>query len=127
MKAADFNELVEHRIELIRSVLSSKGKEYAHGKVDDQIRSFKRYGQRRNCCPESANRNLAIKHILCIEDMVDDCEDGFLNRSVEYIEEKIGDEINYLILLEAQLKERLIEQSANNKIPFPTINDMPND
>ena len=56
------------------------------------------------CTPEKALVGMWTKHIISILDIVDGIEAKAPADAV--IEEKIGDAVNYLILLEAMLKER---------------------
>ena len=54
--------------------------------------------------PEKALVGMWTKHIISILDIVDGLDKKLV--PVEMIEEKIGDAVNYLILLEAMLKDR---------------------
>lgn len=97
-----FNRIVDERCRLIKSVLASKAKEYARG---DRLHNFKRTAGFLNKTSETACWSFAMKHITSIADMVDDVENG-VHPSPEMAREKLGDTINYLILLEALLEER---------------------
>jgi hypothetical protein len=55
--------------------------------------------------PEKALWGLAMKHLVSIVDIVDGLEAGRVP-AVALSDEKLGDMINYLILLEALLAER---------------------
>ena len=55
--------------------------------------------------PETALIGMWTKHVVSIMDICDNIENKV--PPVEIIEEKIGDAINYLILLEAMLKDRV--------------------
>ena len=115
MNKLEFNKLLEWRIEQIKKVLEAKNAEYASD--TDKLHNFKRAGAMENCSPEKALIGMWTKHIVSILDMMDELEakcgtdkntfpsfDPFAY--VETINEKIGDSINYLILLEALIKER---------------------
>lgn len=97
-----FNQVVTARCEKIQQILAHKAKEYAMG---DRLHNFKVAARRRGVTPERALMGMKEKHSVSIEDIVDDLDKHNLT-SLDTIEEKIGDEINYLILLEALLKER---------------------
>lgn len=98
----------------MRKVLASKNKEYASD--SDKLHNFKRAADMLRCTPEKALIGMATKHIISILDIVDKIEHYYntipdvkpseINTPISMIEEKIGDAINYLILLEALLKER---------------------
>ena len=114
----DFDKLLEKRLKATVDVLSSKNKEYAS--ATDKLHNFKRAGAMLGCTPERALVGMWTKHIISILDMVDKIEKdsrkvGFLTaiitwnsrrKTIKLLEEKIGDAINYLILLEALIKER---------------------
>lgn len=117
MRHGKFNRVLNRRIELTKSVLASKNKEYASS--SDKLHNFKRAGRMLGCTPEKALIGMWTKHIISLLDIVDeieykcngepDCLPVFEDDTEEYIgtiEEKIGDAINYLILLEAMIKER---------------------
>lgn len=125
-----FSKLLEYRIELMRSVLAAKSAEYST--QADKLHNFKRAGQMLQCTPEKALIGMWTKHIISILDIVDKIEvinqeaglvfnvkpEG-LGITEAMIEEKLGDAINYLILLEALLKERIhyadIQQSDKSE------------
>ena len=97
---SNFNKLVKNRCEKIHSVLASKAKEYA---VDNnRFHNFDLAAAVNNTTPEKALWGMATKHLVSVIDIVNSPE----TVSLELIEEKIGDMINYLILLEGLLKRR---------------------
>ena len=99
-----FNALVEGRIGKIRAVLANKAREYSS--ATDMLHNFKRGAAIFECTPERHNLFLNSKHLISIQDMVADLDAGKV-ALVEQWEEKIGDAINYLILLEGLVKERI--------------------
>lgn len=105
MNRTKFNQIVDRRIELTRNVLQKKGAEYASNtNVFENFEKAKHPA--RVDSREAALWGMAMKHFVSIGDMVQDTESN--PRVVfhpNYIEEKIGDMINYLILLEGMLKE----------------------
>lgn len=106
-----FEEIVTRRIDLIRSVLVKKGLEYTRG--TDRFRNFKTSGRRLGITPERALIGMRDKHETSIMDLVDDLDKDVLP-TLEIIEEKIGDDINYLILLEGMFKERIVNGKPKN-------------
>lgn len=94
-------EVVERRLESIRKVLGEKQAEYAIGSV---FHNFERAGELQGCSPERALLGMMAKHWVSVMDMVEQRERGEAP-GVARIEEKIGDSVNYLILLEGMLKE----------------------
>lgn len=113
MDKQGFDKIVEERITKIKKVLESKGEEYSHLEIidedrakEDRLHQFKKAGEILECTAERALMGMKIKHDVSVYNMIKMLENGILP-SEEKIDEKIGDSINYLILLEALLKERL--------------------
>lgn len=102
---ARFEEVVENRLGKIREIMLIKGKEYRRG--GNVYHNFDRAAAMNNQTREKALWGMASKHIVSILDIVDDLDSGKVP-SQEMIEEKFTDAMNYLLLLEGALKERLI-------------------
>jgi hypothetical protein len=101
MNNTTFEKILAERLDRIQATLASKAKEYAIG---DRLYNFKRAGEILRTTPEKALLGMAIKHIVSVVDIVE----GSVFPSDEVINEKVGDAINYFILLEAVLKDRPI-------------------
>lgn len=106
MKLDDFNKVVERRIALIKEVLTSKGQEYVRG--DDRLHNFKNSGRKKGVTPEKALTFFMLKHETSLDDIINDLDRGIIP-SQKMIDEKIGDIINYYVLLEAHFAERIAE------------------
>ena len=114
MNTKQFNQILDRRLKLSKEILSNKAKEYA---TTDRLHNFKVAARILNTTPEDALRGMMMKHIVSVFDLIDNVDDNNnnlmaateLDKSlyIRLIEEKIGDTINYLILLESLLKERL--------------------
>jgi hypothetical protein len=119
MNAQAFDVLLERRIELTRAVLAAKAAEYATGV--DKLHNFKRSAELANevqSLPDhrewfsginvSAAQEAAAfmrKYLVSVFDLINRHSSGVkIDRST--IDEKIGDAINYLILIEALLNEK---------------------
>lgn len=111
MYSKRFNKVVEDRIRKIKDTLASKGKEYS---TDDKLHNFKKAGRILNCSKEEALRGMLMKHIVSVDDLINNLE--FKTPSIAVIDEKLGDIINYYILLEACLVERLDEREQEDGI-----------
>lgn len=99
MNRAEFNVIVENRIQKIKNVLAAKAGEYA---TDGTVfYNFERASEINRKQPRQALWDMATKHLVSVMDMVESGEEY----ESEYIDEKIGDMINYLILLEGLLKD----------------------
>jgi len=105
---ADFNEVVEARIEKIRKVLANKAGEYA--KNDDRYHNFNTAARILGTTPEKALKGMLVKHEVSVMDLIDWAENCPEKLTSGLIDEKIGDNINYLILLEGMLKVRAMGQ-----------------
>lgn len=101
MTHAVFNTLLRFRIEKIRATLSSKGKEYASDA--DRLHNFKADvgGLEENETPAQVLWGYLRKHLQSVYDIVSSTR----TPDAAVIDEKVGDAINYLILLEAVLLE----------------------
>lgn len=110
MTEQQFDKHVIERIEKIHHVLQIKAKEYL--KNNNPFHNFDRASAMNDCTPERALMGMLAKHQISVLDLVDDIDSGKLpNR--ELVAEKIGDHINYLILLEGLIYRRLSEYLAN--------------
>ncbi len=110
MTEQEFDALVEKRLDLTREVLITKGKEYRRN--SDPLHNFNVASKLNNTTREKALWGFATKHLVSFLDMLDDIENNKLPKK-EYVEEKIGDLINYLILCEASIKDRMINDSRS--------------
>ena len=103
MKLNKFKELLETRFTKTRKVYSKKMNEYANDL--DVFLSFKKgVGFSFQNTPEGVAWEYACKHFESIKTIVSKLPDEI--PSDELVDEKIGDAINYLIILEGLIKER---------------------
>lgn len=103
MKHEDFNDLCSQLILHCDSTLIAKTNEYSSS--EDRLHNFKVAARITNSSPVQALLGMKAKHTVSILDM---CHRHSLTGQVQdkdYVFEKIGDEINYLILLAALLLE----------------------
>ena len=104
MNTQKFNEIVDTRCGKITAVLANKAKEYSS--AVDRLHNFKVAAQlsRQAITPEQALFGMLRKHLVSVIDIVEDTAAGkYPSQALR--DEKIGDSINYLILLEALLIE----------------------
>ena len=98
-----FMELLEERFNKTRETYSKKMNEYAND--SDVFLSFKKgVGFSFQDTPEGVAWEYACKHFESIKTIISKIPDEI--PSDELIDEKIGDAINYLIILEGLIKER---------------------
>ena len=96
MTNLEFNHLVEHRLGMCRKVLVKKASEYA---PDDEERLHNFYAGAAilGDTPAEYCLNLMTKHLVCVMEMAR--AEGSFDQG--YIDEKFGDLLNYVLLLEA--------------------------
>lgn len=107
MTSVTFDKLVDRRIYLIKEILQKKNKEYAS--EGDRFHNFNAAGRKRNQTPEQALMGMMAKHEVSVDDLVEWTETSPEKITVKLIDEKIGDNINYLVLLEGLLRKRIGE------------------
>ncbi len=103
MNKLDFDKIVNNRLDAIEQTLSNKAKEYSTD--TDKLHNFNVAAQMNNETREKALWGMATKHLVSVKDIIDATTKGNFPSNA-MIDEKIGDLINYLVLLEACLKER---------------------
>lgn len=99
MTSEQFDKIVEEQIDSIRAVLKSKAQGYATD--DDILHNFKAGAKEFGGVPSQVCWGYLLKHLVSVMDLAKGVRIG----SREHIDEKIGDSINYLILLKAILLE----------------------
>jgi len=109
MNSQDFNNIIDERIEYIKNSLQKKASEY--NLDEDRLSVFKRAAAIQHQTPSQALLGMLTKHIVSIYDYVE--TDG--NFTHELASEKIGDAINYLLLLYALNEEYLAYKNSINK------------
>ena len=101
MKSDKFNEILDYTISKCVNTLKTKADEYA---TEDRLHNFKVAAQLQNCTPVTALAGMMAKHTVSVYDLIQKHEQGFAV-SKNMWDEKIGDSINYLILLSALVRE----------------------
>lgn len=104
MKTIEFDAVIERRLELSKQILINKAKEYAKG--DNKMHNFDKASQITGECREKALFGFFLKHLVSVIDIIDDMNKNTYIPSKELTDEKIGDAINYLLLLEASIENK---------------------
>ena len=112
MNAKRFDEILHETVNSTVATLASKAKEYAKS---DRLYKFKRAAGIQETTPEKALLGMWSKHLVSILDLIE----GTLPATEAILNEKIGDTINYLILLKALLIEQHIP-TCNGSITSAT-------
>lgn len=107
----EFDKVLSNRIESTIAVLKSKAKEYAPGV--DRYHNFNKAGRMHNIEPEEALKHFLTKHLVSIFDFVEDLPAIRNDTNLAMVQEKIGDAINYLILLEGMIIDRFEKQNLD--------------
>ncbi len=103
MNTQVFDAIVKNRLVQIEKVLGNKAKEYA---LDgDRLHNFKIAARMQGQTQAEALWGMAMKHLVSVDDLVK----GRLVPTSLLVHEKLGDMINYLILLEAVFAERITQ------------------
>ena len=109
MKTEKFNVILENTLNKCAQTLSVKADEYA---TEDRLHNFKVAAQLQNCTPITALAGMMAKHTVSVYDLIQKYEQG-IAVPLEMWWEKIGDSINYLILLSALIQEHIDEEIAS--------------
>ncbi len=102
MNTNDFNAIIREQIDRCENTLCKKAEEYA---TEDRLHNFKVAAGLQDCLPTTALAGMMCKHTVSVYDMINDVESG-KDFPLELWDEKIGDSINYLLLLSALVRER---------------------
>lgn len=101
MTSDKFNEVITDRIKKCLDTLGVKADEYA---TSDRIHNFKVAAELQGCTPIRALSGMMCKHTVSVYDLINEFEEG-ADIPIELWDEKIGDSINYLLLLTALIYE----------------------
>ena len=104
MTEKEFQDVLTTRLTKIKETLSSKAEEYATD--NDKLHNFNVGARLTVQTRERVLWGFAIKHYISFLDILDSLDKGKLPTET-LVDEKIGDLINYLVLVEASLKDRL--------------------
>jgi hypothetical protein len=99
MTHKEFNAVVDKELEYVKTLLTSKSKEYDFGQ--DRFHSFKVGGELQGVSQEKCLLGYLTKHIVSIYDMCNEIE----NFSYDKFVEKITDYLNYGLLLLGMIAE----------------------
>ena len=117
MNAEDFDKIVGARLNWCEKTLCAKGDEYARD--GDRLWNFKAAGRKRNQHPAQALAGMEVKHDVSVDDIIDGLARGIVPPK-ELVAEKIGDSINYLLLLEGLIEEARANQPVPDPEPWQT-------
>ena len=105
MEAKEFKEIVNEMFEHCGNTLFVKNQEYANN--EDVFTNFRQAAGLQGTTPQDALGGMLAKHIVSIYCM---CKDKKKDYPMEVWDEKIGDAINYLLLLRGIVYENSISE-----------------
>lgn len=97
MTNIDFKKIVRARQSYTQKTLVIKGAEYSRN--NDRLHNFYQAAAMNGETPAKSLWGMLTKHIISIKDMIDDTDKNIYPTEAQ-INEKIGDVINYMHLLE---------------------------
>lgn len=106
MNREEFGLVLAERIDKCLATLNIKEDEYA---TSDRLHNFKVAGEVQGCTPIKALGGMMCKHTVSVYDLINDFEMG-KDIPIEMWNEKIGDSINYLLLLDALIQEHMMRK-----------------
>ena len=102
MNNEHFEKITAERLAKCVKVMCAKSDEYAT--ESDKLHNFKVAGALQGCTDVKALGGMMVNHTVSVYDLINDFENG-KDIPIELWDEKIGDSINYLLLLNAMVKE----------------------
>lgn len=96
-----FDNIVKERLDKINYILAIKAKEYRRNK--NPFHNFEKGAVLEQKTPFEILHGMFLKHYISYLDILEDYKENNFHSNA-FIDEKLGDLINYLILQEAQLK-----------------------
>lgn len=109
MEEKRFYKLVDERLSKITSTLASKGNEYST--PGNKLHNFDRGANITGQTREIVLLGFLLKHQISILDIIDKIEVGVLPTR-KLLDEKLTDIINYYILLEASIVDRIEKENV---------------
>lgn len=108
MNNTDFKSLVDSRLAHCKKTLYTKALEYAT--EDKRLHNFEEAAKLKHTTMSDSCLSFSMKHIVSIIDIVRSLSVGNAIVTKEVIDEKFGDTINYLLLLEACITQEMKEK-----------------
>lgn len=112
MKEKQFNDIIQNAVESCLTTLTEKNASYNPN--EDKLAGFKTAARMRGVTPLQALSGMKVKHTSFVQDLL---EGRIPIPSEEVVQEKFGDEINYLLLALALIEE----QRAAENTPVTTL------
>jgi hypothetical protein len=121
-------DVVQRRVQLIKDVLQSKNEEYAG--QDDVFKAFtESLPLSFHDTKQAVAWEFMVKHLQSIKLIIEERAKTGKIPDEKLLEEKIGDAINYLILIEGMFKEEILPakvEDARLKYSYIDVTNSPN-
>lgn len=104
MKEQEFEIRVNATLEMLKVLLIKKGKEYHRN--NNPYHNFEKGAQMTGLTPEKVLQGFLLKHLISVDDMINDLDAGILPKESQ-VEEKFNDILLYLIIQKCQILKRL--------------------
>jgi hypothetical protein len=121
-------DVVQRRVQLIKDVLQSKNEEYAG--QDDVFKAFtESLPLSFHDTKQAVAWEFMVKHLQSIKLIIEERAKTGKIPDEKLLEEKIGDAINYLILIEGMFKEEMLPakvEDARLKYSYIDVTNSPN-
>lgn|SRR5690606_18402783 len=117
MDAKTWNELLEKQLDKARQTLGVKAEEYA---TDDRLHNFKVAAELQGITPRAALAGMMAKHTVSVYDILH--ADTLASNAM--VQEKLGDNLNYLLLAFAVIQDERDSQVVSDSTEPETPNDI---
>ena len=123
MNNTEFEKIITEQFDNCRETLLKKAEEYADD--TDRLHNFKIAAKLQGVTPLTALGGMMAKHTVSVYDLIQGHENGFEIKK-EMWDEKIGDSINYLLLMQGlHAEERHKDDKVSiNKLATAIMNDI---
>lgn len=107
MKESEFDKVVRDTVNNCVETLVVKGKEYRRN--NNPFHNFDKGVEITGLTREEVIWGFALKHYISIQDIKSDLKKG-ISPSLEMVNEKYGDLINYLLIEKASIVDKIIKK-----------------
>ena len=98
----EFEDIVDNTLDEIQDTLIVKAKEYIRN--EDPLHNFRMGSNMTGGSKEKVMWGFMVKHLVSLQDLINE-----ESKDLELIEEKIGDLLCYLVLMQASFEETILD------------------
>lgn len=111
LKEQEFEKRVNDTLKKLKLLLITKGKEYR--RENNPFHNFERGSLMTNETREKVLKGFMLKHIISVDDMVDDLDKKILPQEAQ-VEEKFNDILVYYLIQKCMILDRLDNKKPTN-------------